>query len=195
MFFRDLKPKPGVTLEVTLVDAHLPVKLGHRDADKIFGEPLANQLAAAGLGTVLKCHTRTRATGAIHGVDLYLGLTDASQAALRTVAGMLEYLAAPCGSSIRLSEGLGEPLLFGTTEGLELSIGTVDTPDAEARRDLAMTCKDAIEHLGVSRGWTLSKDRTLFYFYGESFLEMRRNLARILEGNPRFAGAAIRRMA
>ncbi|NNE81298.1 MAG: hypothetical protein HKN18_13605 [Silicimonas sp.] len=195
MFFRDLKPKPNVTLQVALADVHLPVKLGHRDAGKIFGEPLQAQLAAAGMGTVLDCRTRTRASGAINGVDLYLGLTDTRQSALKTVAGMLEYLAAPCGSSIRLSEGLAEPLIFGATEGLELSVGTVEAPDAETRRDLALACKDAIQHLGVSRGWALAQDRTLFYFYGESFAEMREGLASILNRNPRFSSAAIRRMA
>ena len=49
MFFRDLKPKQGVTLSVTLVHVHLPVRLGNRDADKIFVAPLSQQLAAATL--------------------------------------------------------------------------------------------------------------------------------------------------
>lgn len=195
MFFRNLKPKSGVTLQVTLTEVHLPVKMGHRDAAKIFADPLRSQLAAAALGTVLDCKTRKRASGDIIGVDLSLGLTNASQSSLKTVAGMLEYLAAPCGSSIRVCDGLDEPLIFGVTEGLELLIGTELTPDADARRDLAMTCKQAMEHLGVSRGWAEKQDRTHFYFYGESFSEMRKSLARILEDHPRFAHATLRRMA
>ncbi len=195
MFFRNLRPKKGVTLDVTLTEVHLPVKLGHRDATKIFADPLKKQLAAAGLGSVLDCRLRTRNSGDVIGVDLTLGLTDPSLSAQRTVAGMLEYLAAPCGSSIRIVDGTDDPVIFGVTEGLELSIGTNAAPDADARRDLAMTCRSAMEHLGVSRGWVEKQGRTHFYFYGESFVEMRQSLAKILEEHPRFAQATLRRMA
>ena len=112
MFFRDLKPKTGTTLRVVLAEAHLPVKLGHRDAEKVFGEPLKAQLAAAGLGLVTACTLRKRASGAVVGVDIALALTDGRDSALQTVAAMLESLSAPCGSSIRLTDGVGDPVLF-----------------------------------------------------------------------------------
>lgn len=195
MFFRDLKPKPNVTLRVALAEAYLPVKLGHRDADKVFAEPLAAQLAAAGLGTVMETRVTERRPGDIRGVQIFLGLTDISRPALRTVTGMFEALAAPHGSWLRLTDGLGEPLIFGVTEGLELSIGSDLAPDSEARRELAMACKDAMEHIGVSRGWAEQHDRTLFYFYGENFVDMKSSLSRALEGHPRFAAARLRRMA
>ncbi len=195
MFFRDLKPKPGALLDVTLAQVHLPVKLGHRDAEKLYATPLKAQLAAAGLGTVIDCRTRTRPTGEPLGVDMALGLTKASQAALATVAGMLEYLAAPCGSSIRLADSVDEPMVFGRTEGLELSIASDAAPDADTRRDLALLCKAAIQHIGVSRGWDARLDRTLFYFYGENYAEMKDSLSRGLAEHPRFARASLRRMA
>jgi|GEM_PF-1504084 len=195
MFFRNLTPKQGVTLEVTLTEVHLPVKMGHRDAAKIFAEPLKAQLAAAGLGSVLDCRLRCRASGDVIGVELSLGLTDPSLSAQRTIARMLEYLAAPCGSSIRIVDGVDDPVIFGVTEGLELSIGSDNAPDADARRDLAMTCKSAMEHLGVSRGWVEKQGRTHFYFYGESFVDMRQSLARILKDHPRYGHATLRRMA
>ena len=69
------------------------------------------------------------------------------------------------------------------------------TPDADARRDLALECRDAIEEYGVSRGWARKRDKTLFYFYGESFADMRKRLARRLADNPRFSTATIKRMA
>ncbi|AZQ66298.1 hypothetical protein EF888_03605 [Silicimonas algicola] len=195
MFFRDLKPKPGAMLDVTLAQVHLPVKLGHRDAEKLYAAPLKAQLAAAGLGTVIDCRTRTRPTGEPLGVDMALGLTRASQAALATVAGMLEYLAAPCGSSIRLADSVDEPMVFGRTEGLELSIASDAAPDADTRRDLALLCKEAIQHIGVSRGWDARLDRTLFYFYGENYAEMKDSLSRGLAEHPRFSRASLRRMA
>ncbi len=194
MFFRDLKLKKG-TLDITLANVHLPVKLGHRDADKLFAAPLKAQLAAAALGTVLECKRRVRPSGQVQGVDMHLGLTDISHSAFRTVIGMLEALAAPCGSSIRLVEGLGDPIVFGRTEGLELSIETTITPDAEARRDLAMTCREAIEAIGVSRGWDVSDALTHFYFYGENFAEMKQRLNRILAEHPRYGDAMLRRVA
>lgn len=194
MFFRDLKLKKS-TLDITLANVHMPVKLGHRDADKLFATPLKAQLAAAALGTVLECKRRVRASGQVQGVDLHLGLTQVSQSALRTVTSMLEALSAPCGSSIRLAEGVGDPIVFGRTEGLELSIETTVTPDAEARRDLAMTCREAIEAIGVSRGWDVSDALTHFYFYGENFAEMKQRLTRILGEHPRYGEAMLRRVA
>lgn len=195
MFFRDVKPKEGVTLDVALANVHLPVKLGHRDAHKLFAEPLKSQLAVAALGTVLDCRSRAWANGQVKGVDLYLGLRDPSQEGLLTIARMLDALAAPCGSSIRLADGIGAPVLFGRTEGLELSISTDVTPNAEARRDLAGTCKGAIDQIGVSRGWNKSDDRTLFYFYGENFEEMKARLGRILSDHPNYGDALLRRVA
>ena len=195
MFFRDVKPKRGVAVDVTLANVHLPVKLGHRDASKLFAEPLRAQMSVAALGTVLECRSRIWANGSVKGVDLLLGLRDHSIDGLRTVVRMLDALAAPCGSSIRLAEGVGNPILFGRTEGLELSVDTQVTPDADARRDLAMTCKHAIEKIGVSRGWDTRNDRTRFYFYGENFEEMKTRLARILAEHPAYGDALLRRVA
>lgn len=195
MFFRDLRPKAGTTLNISLANVHLPVRLGHRDAEKLFAIPLKAQLAAASLGTVLDCRRRVRSTGLVKGVDIYLGLTDVSQSALRTVTLMLETLAAPCGSSIRLAEGIADPVVFGRTEGLELAIETSVAPDADARRDLAMTCREAIETIGVSRGWDVSDTLTHFYFYGEDYAEMKTRLARILSDHPQYADALLRRVA
>lgn len=195
MFFRDLKKKPGQTMKVILADVHLPVKMGHRDAEKVFGAPLDAQLAALNLGSVLGCEARKRASGAAIGVDIALGLNDASENALKTVASLLETLSAPCGSSIRLSEGVGDPHLFGATEGLEVAIGTPQTASPDARRELAHTCTGALKNTGVSRGWERQQDQTVFYFYGESYADMRERLARVLKASTEFGDATIRRMA
>lgn len=195
MFFRDLKLKKGVTLKVTLAHVHLPVRLGHRDVEKTFIHPLSQQLAAAALGTVTGFDGRLRDESDITGLDIHLGMTDASRPALETVARMLDHLRAPYGSSIRRADMPGDPILFGTTEGLELSIGTDAAPDADARKDLAQACRSAIEDHAVSRGWARRADRTLFYFYGESFVEMKERLLRVLDEDPRFSSAILRRLA
>lgn len=195
MFFRDLKLKKGVTLKITLAAVHLPVRLGHRDVEKTFIDPLAQQMAAAGLGTITGFDARHRTETEIAGLDIHLGMTDAARPALETVARMLDHLRAPYGSSIRLADVPGDPILFGSTEGLELSIGTDAAPDAEARKDLAQTCRSAIADHAVSRGWTRHADRTLFYFYGASFAEMKDRLARVLDDDPRFSSAILRRLA
>lgn len=195
MFFRDLRMKRGAVLDVTLVDVHLPVKLGHRDAGKLFAEPLKSRLAAVGLGTVHGMAIRQRATGEVIGVELQLGLTDASRDALRTVVGMLEALAAPLGSSIRVTGGTGRPMLFGRAEGLEVSVGTDDAPDADSRRELAMVCRDAIEEMAVNRGWTETDGRTRLFFYGEDAQAMKDSLSQLLSEHPRFGAARLRRLA
>ncbi|MEM6386117.1 MAG: hypothetical protein AAF718_07770 [Pseudomonadota bacterium] len=195
MFFRNIKHKAGTAHQVTLADVHMPVRFGHRDADKLFAKPLKDQLAAASLGTVMGCMRRKRANGDVIGVDLYLGLRQPGRAALRTVADMLEALSAPCGSSIRFSDAPGTPMLFGRSEGLELAIANDITPDADTRRSLAELCRSAIAKSGVNRGWVESEGQTRFFFYGEDFASMKEDLARILSNHPQFSDASLRRLA
>jgi hypothetical protein len=195
MFFRDLRMKPDAALDVAPADVHLPVRLGHRDADKLFSEPLGQQMAALGLGRVLSCASRARATGEVIGVDLRLGLTDPSKAGLLAIAEILERLSAPLGSSIRLVSGTGTPLVFGRAEGIEVSVGSDTAPDGDARRELAQVCRGAIERLGVNRGWIESGGRTRLYFYGEDAKAMKAELARTLVVHPRFGGARFDRLA
>ena len=195
MLFREIKHKTGQAHSVTLADVHMPVRLGHRDAKKLFADPLKDQLAATSLGTVMGCMRRKRANGEVIGVDLYLGLRKPGRATLKTVADMLELLSAPCGSSIRFSDAPGTPLLFGRTEGLELSIANDRTPDADTRRELAELCRGAISKVGVNRGWVESDGHTRFFFYGENFAAMRDDLVRILADHPQFSDASLRRLA
>lgn len=194
MFFRDLRTKPGVELSVTLAEAHIPVRMGHRDAEQVFSEPLSRQMAALGMGVVTGCKS-DGCTMDVNSVTLYLGLTDPSRAGLQKVAKLLEHLAAPCGSSLRLTDAISDPLIFGTTEGLELSIETVKAPDADRRRALVRLCRDAMQEIAVSRGWSRRNEQTLFYFYGESYEAMRKNLERLLDLHPSYSSAALRRMA
>ena len=195
MFFRDLKFKKGPALKVILAEIHLPVRLGHRDAEKTFIDPFAQQLAAAGLGTVTAFDPRRQTESDIAGLNIFVGLTDASKSTLETIARMLEQLHAPYGSSIRLTDAPGDPLLFGVTEGLELSIGAEISNDAMARKDLFQTCRAAIADHAVSRGWARRADRTSFYFYGTRFDDMKERLTNALEDDPRFASAVLRRLA
>lgn len=195
MLFRNLRKKEGAVIDVSLANVHLPVKIGHKNAKQLFAEPLNDQLFATGRGSVMECTIRKRATGLIIGVDLFLGLRDVSKDGLRVVAGMLEGLAAPCGSSIRLPDGTNDPLVFGRAEGLEVSVEAHQTPDPDACRDLVETCRDAINDLGISRGFDDTADRTSAYFYGESFEAMRDTVETILEDHPLYRGAFLKRMA
>ena len=194
MFFRDLQLKGGTSFEVVLAEARLPVRLGHRDAKIVFGDPLTRQLAATCMGALTDVRADEEAPDDVRGVTLFLGLRDPSRTGLRTVATMLEHLHAPLGSSLRLSHG-GEPLLFGVTEGLELSVANTETPDAGSRRHLARACTEAMKGFAISRGWARRADRTIFYFYGESFQRMHASLSRLLNADPIFASAVARRLA
>ena len=195
MLFRNLRKKEGAVIEVSLANVHLPVKIGHKNAKQLFAEPLNDQLFATGRGSVMDCTIRKRASGQINGVDLFLGLTDVSKDGLRGVARMLESLSAPCGSAIRLPEGTNDPIVFGRTEGLEVSVDAHQTPDPDACHDLVDTCRDAISDLGISRGFDDMADRTSAYFYGESFEAMRDTVETILEDHPVYRGAFLKRLA
>lgn len=194
MFFRNLTPKKNVSLRVTLVRVHMPVRLGHRDAEKAFAVPLARKLAAVGLGVVTGCSALESAPADVFGVDLHLGLTDASREKLELVARMLEGLAAPCGSSIRLADG-GEPIVFGVSEGLEVSIDAGVAPDPESRKNVAETFANALKNEGIFRGWVQRGSDTVFYFYGEDFGRMRARLDKVLTTHPALRSALARRMA
>lgn len=195
MLFKNLTLKKNVILQVSLAEVHLPVVMGHRDAKEIIVQPLKDQLAAAGMGTVMDSSIQKISPDQVGGVTLYLGLTDASRDGLQTVARMLEHLAAPCGSSIRLSEGVSDPVIFGRAEGLELSIDRRLTTSEKARRAFSKVCHDALSNEAVSRGWTEVQDRTLFFFYGNDLATMRDSLMRVLENHPKYQGALLRRMA
>lgn len=194
MFFRNLTPKKDVSLSVTLVRVHMPVRLGHRDAEKAFAVPLARKLAAVGLGVVTGCSALESAPSDIFGVDLHLGLTDASRAKLEFVARLLEDLSAPCGSSIRLADG-GEPIVFGVSEGLELTLDAGLAPDPATRSSVAKTFAKALENEGVFRGWVQRGGDMVFYFYGQDFARMRARLDKVLTTHPSLKSALARRMA
>ena len=195
MLFKNLTLKKNVVMQVSLVEVHLPVIMGHRDAEEIFVAPLKEQMAAAGMGTVMDTNVAMSEGEQVCGLTLYLGLTDASRGGLKTITLMLEQLAAPCGSSIRLSEGVSDPMLFGRAEGLELSLDRRLTTSEKARRDFSKVCHDALENLAVSRGWAQAQDRTMFYFYGNDLASMRDSLTRALQNYPKYQGAMLRRMA
>ncbi|MDD9923535.1 MAG: hypothetical protein OXQ92_14855 [Boseongicola sp.] len=194
MFFRDLQMKKGVQLDVSMAEVRLPVRLGHRDAQATFAEPLSQQLAAASLGMVSEIKAHETAPSDICGITMYLAMTDVSRRSLETVGGMLTQLHAPIGSSIRTSIG-GEPVLFGGAEGLELSVDTAVTPDAICRKELAKSCALAMKDFAISRGWARRADRTLFYFYGESFQRMQDTIERLTQSDPSFSTATARRLA
>ncbi len=194
MFFRDLAMKSGATKNVSLAEVRLPVRLGHRDANTAFGEPFSRQLAAAGLGSVTEVKPHEASPSEICGITIYLALTDTSKTALNSIARMLEHLHAPAGSSVRLTVG-GDPVVFGQSECLELSIDSEKAADADSRRDLARTCASAMKDFAVSRGWTNRAGRTIFYFYGDSFQRMQSRLDRLMEENPTLASAKARRLA
>lgn len=193
MFIRNVQPKDGVKLDVVLANVRLPVRLGQRDANRAYADPLKQQMTVTSLGTVLDCRSRKRSNGQIKGVDIYLGLRDPSQNGMLKIAHLLEALAAPCGSSIRLAEGLDAPILFGRTEALELQIDAAE--DADACNTLARSCGAALDNAGVSRGWSRVDESTRFYFYGESFDEMKARLDALLDENPDYDSAAIQRVA
>lgn len=193
MFFRDLKLKP-TQIDVTLGEVRLPVRLGHRDASKVFAEPLNRQLAASAMGTVTKISVHEAAPDEVCGVTLYVGLRDASRSGLESVARMLEFLHAPYGSSIRRSDG-GEPVMFGAAEGLEISVDSTLAPDAPTRRDIAKTCSEAMKGLAINRGWIKRADRTVFYFYGDNVRSMQERLRDTFSSHPVLSTARARRLA
>lgn len=195
MFIRDIKFKTGQIHDIHLAEVHLPVRLGHRDARRIFAEPLKAQLAATAMGTVMECKLRKRANEDVIGVDLFLGLTQTSKASLKLVTEMLEQLSAPLGSSIRLSDAPSSVMTFGRAEGIELSVDQSTTPNAEARRNLAELCRGALRNLGVNRGWVEKNGRTSLFFYGENYLAMETGLAKVLDAHPVYSRASLRRLA
>lgn len=195
MFFRQTRKMRTYASDVMTANVHIPVRLGHRDAKRLFTDPLDNKLKAAKLGSVLETSMRTRNSGLVLGVDLTLNLHDTSKPALKKVVELLEALTVPHGSSIRLSSSPGTPMIFGQAEGLELLVDPVFAKDADARRDLTKICGQAIDDIAVNRGWRANETSTSFYFYGDAFHTMEERLAAKLASHPEYGEASLRRLA
>lgn len=193
MFFRDLKPKTDVTLMVYPVHAHLPVRLGNHDASEVFGAPLADRLMAAGLGHVTECRARIRNRTETEGVDLFLSLTSITDDAFATVARILEGLGAPQGSTMRMVDG-GPVTTFGRSVGMGVYIDDSRGTDARGVRRMADACVKSMNDAATLAGTARVQDRIAFYFYGDDYAAMRRNLSEGKARHPALRSVVTRRL-
>jgi hypothetical protein len=193
MLLRALKPKlfRGPT---HLAEAALPVKLGRTDADEAFARPLDRRVRALGLGQVTGTGVRRGREGEVEGIDIFFALVTLHPRALKAIAGLLEDLDAPLGSSIEFTE-TGLRHVFGRTEGLGLYLdrrdGIVDEDDA---LDLLEACTDALGADAIYQGSDDLGDRAVFYFYGDSFNTMKNALSFLMTSHPQFRNAYARRL-
>lgn len=193
MFFRNLTLKKNAVLSVTPVHVMLPVRLGNGDASTVFAEPLAAQLAAAGLGGVAECRARLKTCGEPEGVDLFLALTDVSNDALQTVVRMLEHLGAPKGSSLRPVDG-GPAVTFGRAVGIGIYVDSRAAAGNEKLQRVTSACVDALGETAILQGTARVEDRIALYFYGRDYKSMKTALARRLKSIPELQSAVTRRL-
>jgi hypothetical protein len=193
MLLRALKPKifRGPS---HLAEAAIPVKIGRTDADMAFARPLDRRIRALGLGQVTGTGVRRGRDGEVEGLDIFFALVTLHPRALKTIAGLLEELDAPVGSSIEFTE-TGLRHVFGRTEGLGLYLDRRDgITDEDAALDLLEACTDALGAQAIYQGSDDLGDKAVFYFYGDSFNSMKTALSFLMTSHPQFRNAFARRL-
>ena len=195
MFLRAFRSQPASRAVATHpAEAYWPVKLGHLDAEIVFGRPIDKALRDMGLGEVTGVHTRQDAKGGVEGVELRLSLASLHPRALRTVGTLLEELDAPLGSWISFSE-TGTRHVFGQTEGLGLVLDPRDGVSRKRDRLAVLeACTDALEGQGLYQGANDLGGTPVLYFYGDSFAAMKNALASVMRTEPRCRHAYTQRL-
>ena len=132
-------------------------------------------------------------TGEPCALRLDLVLSSATDDAVALVAGFLQDLDAPSGSTI-LADGAAAPVQFGHSEGLGLYLPARET-DEDAKLAVVEACTDAMGGAGIYQGSFSAGDRTALYFYGDSFNRMRAAITFVMSHDPTCRNAYARRLS
>lgn len=175
--------------------ASLPVRISEDDASRIFTAPLEDELARLGLGRVV-CHSLVQnAQDEPEGVIIQLSLIADTVRVLEAVAGVLDTLGAPVGSTLGHAE-CPDLVHFGRTRGLGLYLeanGSVVHPMKRAK-EVARACRKALDGAELFQGSFSTSDRAALYFYGDSLARMQSAITYVMSTNPGCRNAFARKL-
>ncbi len=167
---------------VTLKARLLPLDRGEH-----FEDPLLDILEQRGCkAEITGGGTLMQAGGEPSICDIDLSVEGDATSALRLIIEALDGLGAPVGSTARVGDG--EPVAFGTTEGLGIYLNGTDLPhDVYATSDvneLIAQLHDRLDAAGKMLSHWQGPTETALYFYGPSAQRMRELMADVLATYP-----------
>lgn len=182
-----------------VVTARLNARLQPMHRGEHFDDPLADALAADGLGEVTGGGTQLAADreGVVYS-DLEILVPASDPGTIAALIQKLEDLGAPKGSTL-IVENDGRTIPFGKREGVAVYINGVDLPDeVYANCDLDVIV-EAFDRLLTGKGkfmslWQGERD-TALYLYGRSFDEMTAAIAPFMASYPLCEKARIEQIA
>jgi hypothetical protein len=180
--------------------AQLNDKVGPIDRGFVYEEPLDAFLKLNYYGEVTGGGTFQEETGEIACCDIEIELhsNDQERIVISKIIDQLEALGAPKGSKL-LVETTGEEVLFGTKEGLALYLDGRNLPDeVYSESDTEFVWAELHRLIGIEpnadRNWQ-GREETAFYFYSDSFEQMRSAIHEFVSTYPLCAGARVVQIA
>lgn len=149
-----------------------------------------------GLGEVTGGGTLMKKNGEIEGCDIEIQFTDGDKNAEEWLKGYINSLNIAKESTVEIDGR--QPFFVGNFEGMALYFRTDLPEDVYKNNDINSVItklKAAMGEAGVLRSWCEHKDFTALYFYGSSFLEMKKLAKPVLNENPLAKGCKIVRIA
>ena len=172
--------------------AELPLRIGRGFVEPAIIRPLSRWMREANLGQVTTADLAEDAAGEPEHLTLRLKLTERDTRSLERIAGALEGLDAPVGSTITFDED-GPEIAFGASHGLGLYLPIYGTNE-EDRIGVIEACTDALDGAGLYQGSARTRENLAFYFYGGSFNRMRDAVTFVMTHDPRCRNAYTRRL-
>lgn len=136
--------------------------------------------------------------GEIEECDIEIEIDEPSDASIGIVIGLLESMLAPVGSRLTIP-GRGDPVAFGTHEGLAIYLNGTDlAPEVYKAYDInhvVEECGRLLKGDGhIASHWE-GPTETALYIYGKSFAAMRERLLPFLKSYPLCEGCRLEQIA
>jgi hypothetical protein len=167
------KEKTGSIFIIQLNDKIMPI-----DRGEYYEDPLDEFLRSNKYGEVIGGGTMQAHSGEIVfcNIELLIYQGNNEQQIIREIIEMLEELGAPKGSHIT-KESTEEQITFGLKEGLGIYLDGINLPDevyAECDSNIVLAeLSRLVGYVGEVQRYWQGNTETAFYFYGDSYEDMK----------------------
>jgi len=193
-FFKFFRKTAGPSILIATLNARLqPMHRGDvEDAFNTATEKRGYGARVVGGGTAFA------PDGEIEECDLEIEVDELSEASIGIVIGLLESILAPKGSRLTIPSR-GDPVTFGTHEGLAIYLNGTDLPpevyEACDIKHVVEECQRLLKGDGhIASHWE-GPVETALYIYGKSFAAMRERLLPFLKSYPLCEGCRLEQIA
>jgi hypothetical protein len=171
--------------EMVIVQLNARLQPIHRG--EFFEDPLDVELKAAGLGEVSGGGSMQAASGEIEYCDIELLMPETTEEAIRKLVSALEFLGAPKGSKVQLTNSQSQ-IELGKAEGIAVYLNGTDLAESTYKSCDSNFVFSEFNRLLEGTGRVLSywqgPTETALYMYGNSFADMKQRIAGFLSTYP-----------